>query len=407
MTLAVADRGTGQRRLAEVRAAQIHAAPWPYAQLDVAARRSAGWRPTPITELVLKVHQRCNLACDYCYVYSGPDQSWRDRPAAMSDHTRRAALDRLARHAARHGLTSVRVILHGGEPLLYGAARLGELAGEIRAAVPSAVIGIQTNGVLLTEPTMAVLRRHGIRVGVSVDGTREDHDRHRLTRGGRPTFAAVSRALALLNRPENRDCYAGLLCTVAPETDPVATFDQLCAFEPPVIDLLLPHANWLHRPAGDGYGAWLIAVFDRWYAAVNPPRVRLFEDIIRLMLGAGSRSEQVGLSPCGVVVVESDGAIEQVDALKSAYPGACATGLDVHHDDLDDALADPGIVARQIGLDALSPRCLDCPVSRVCGGGHYAHRYDRDGFRNPTVYCADMRALIGHVWARIAHDAKN
>src|SRR5438445_10057899 len=102
MTLAVADRSAGRRRIAEVRAAQCQAAPWPYAQLDVAARRTTGWRPTPITELVLKVHQRCNLACDYCYVYTGADQSWRDRPAAMSDVTRRAALDRLARHVERH-----------------------------------------------------------------------------------------------------------------------------------------------------------------------------------------------------------------------------------------------------------------------------------------------------------------
>ena len=31
-------------------------------------------------QFLLKVHSRCNLACDYCYVYQHADQSWRTRP---------------------------------------------------------------------------------------------------------------------------------------------------------------------------------------------------------------------------------------------------------------------------------------------------------------------------------------
>ena len=60
---------------ADVRAAHRTAAPWPYTELDVARLRTRGWRPTPVHDVVLKVHQRCNLACDYCYVYTQADQS--------------------------------------------------------------------------------------------------------------------------------------------------------------------------------------------------------------------------------------------------------------------------------------------------------------------------------------------
>jgi uncharacterized protein len=152
----------------------------------------------------------------------------------------------------------------------------------------------------------------------------------------------------------------------------------------------------------------LIAVFDRWY---DTPRqevaVRLFEDVLALILGGSGRSEQVGLSPVAVAVVETDGAIEQVDSLKSAYPGACATGLNVLTDPLDSALSHPGVVARQIGLAALSETCLACSLHRVCGGGHYAHRYRSGvGFRNPTVYCPDMSRFILHVWQRVVDDLR-
>ena len=399
----------------QVRAAQRRAAPWPYAELDVAALRAAGRRPVPFREVVLKVHQRCNLACDYCYVYEHADQSWRGRPRSMPREVWQAALARLGAHVRRHELDRVRVVLHGGEPLLFGTAGLAELADAVRGALPAGCrveLGMQTNAVRLDAATVAMLVEHGIRAGVSVDGVAADHDRHRKMPNGRGSFAAVERGLALLRRPENQAAYAGLLCTVSPGTDPIATFEQLLAFEPPAIDLLLPHANWANppaRPPGSPtpYADWLIAVFDRWYAGEPSTRIRLFDDAISLVLGGGSRSEQIGLSPSGVVVVESDGAIEQVDALKSAYEGACATGLNVLDDEFDDALDDPGIVARQIGRDALGAECRACPAVDYCGGGHYAHRYRPGaGFRAPSVYCADMRKLVRHVYDRVGADVR-
>ena len=41
----------------------------------------------PISQYVLKVHGRCILACDHCYVYEQADQSWRHKPAAISIET--------------------------------------------------------------------------------------------------------------------------------------------------------------------------------------------------------------------------------------------------------------------------------------------------------------------------------
>ena len=396
-----------------LRAAQSELAPWPYRDLDIAKLSATGWRPTPFHDLVLKVHQRCNLACSYCYVYTHADQSWRDRPAQMSEEIWRATAENLGRHVRAHDVGEVRVVLHGGEPLLFGADRLVEVAQYIRSCLPAGCaseIGLQTNGVLLTNSVLATLHRQDIKVGVSIDGPPAVHDRNRVRPNGSGSFTAVRAGLELLRSPEHRALYAGLLCTISLDVDPIECFDQLGEFEPPMIDFLLPHANWQQPPVRPeqtqaAYGTWLVAAFDRWYDGSHDIRVRLFEDIIRLLLGGWSRSEQVGLSPNAVLVVETDGSIEQVDALKSAYAGACGLGLNVRHDELDAALADPGIIARQIGREAMSDQCGACPVMRVCGGGHYAHRYGRQtGFLNRSVYCADMRHLIEHVNGRILVD---
>lgn len=381
---------------------------WP-SDLNVDDLLAGGWRPTPFRQFVLKIHSRCDLACRYCYVYEMADQSWRTRPRRMSAETVAATAKRIAEHVRDHGLDTVEVILHGGEPLLAGVRAVRGIATAIREAVgPECRVGlrVQTNGTLLDETYLRLFAELDVRVGVSLDGDRAMHDRHRRTPAGQGSYDAVAAALRRLTSPPFRHLFSGLLCTIDLRNDPVAAYEALLAFDPPAVDFLLPHGNWDAPPPGrvpgspaTPYGDWLVAVFDRWYHAVGErTEVRLFTEIIRLLLGAPSRTEQVGLSPVGVVVVETDGSIEQSDILKSAFPGAPRTGLHVVSDSFDQALRLPAIAARQIGPLALAPLCRTCGIRQICGGGLYAHRYRAgNGFHNPSVYCADLFRLITHI----------
>jgi uncharacterized protein len=335
------------------------------------------------------------------------DQAWRHLPRRMPDAVADAAVERIAEHVRRHDLPSVEVILHGGEPLLAGPKWLTELTGSLRSSVPVRVnIGIQTNGTLLRPGLLKVLRDLGIRVGVSVDGDAEATGRHRRYANGRNSFDDIAAGLHLLASPEFHDIYAGLLCTIDVCNDPVATYETLLEFTPPALDLLLPHANWSCPPPGAGYADWLIAVFERWYSAPEQETsIRLFAELIQLVLGQPGAVEGLGLVPSTLIVVDTDGAIKQLDSLSSAYSGAADTGRHVLTDSFDDVLDHPTTVARQIGPDALSAKCQACPVMRICGGGQYPHRYRRsDGFRNPSVYCADLERLITHVADRVTAD---
>ena len=86
-------------------------------------------------QVVLKVHSRCDLACDHCYVYESADQSWRGRPLVISrDVVSRSAL-RIAEHVKTHELGRVEVVLHGGEPLLAGVAGLRAILLELEGAL--------------------------------------------------------------------------------------------------------------------------------------------------------------------------------------------------------------------------------------------------------------------------------
>jgi uncharacterized protein len=295
------------------------------------------------------------------------------------------------------------------------------------AAVAAALAGVsgcrvthafQTNGTLVDDAVLDLCHRHGIRLGVSNDGDREEHDLHRRSPAGAGSYDAVAATLRRLGEPRHRPLWAGLLCTVDVGSDPVAVYRHLLSFSPPSLNLLLPLAHWGRPPYGSGTGAaggaaggvpyadWLRTVFDLWYhAPVQPTRIPFFEGILDQLLGGTSGVESVGGGPARLVVVDTDGALTQSDLLKTAFPGAPATGCDVRHDALDALLDHPGVVARQLGRAALSEECLACPVVRVCGGGLYAHRYrPGSGFRHPSVYSADLRALITHVADTVGTD---
>jgi uncharacterized protein len=376
---------------------------------------------SPIRELVVKLHERCNLACDYCYMYEAADQSWRNRPAVMAAATVEQTAWRLAEHAKRHDLDHVRVVLHGGEPLLAGTDVIARTVHAVRDAVAADTrvsFALQTNGVLLDDRFVRLFRDQAVRVGVSIDGSQLANDRHRRHANGRSSYASVVRGIELLARPENRDLYGGLLCTIDVDNDPIDTYESLLSHHPPRIDFLLPHGNWAFPPprlAGRSadrhatptpYADWLIAIFDRWYdAPVRRTGVRLFESIMALLLGGASSTEAIGPGVPTSIVVESDGSIEGNDALKTTAPAGGATGLTVFSHSFDDLLAHPLIASSRLGPAGLGPSCRSCPVVNVCGGGLHAHRFAAGGqFDNPSVFCADLYRLIRHLHARLTAD---
>ena len=378
-------------------------------------------RFAPFRQFVLKVHSRCDLACDHCYMYEAADQGWRLQPMVMSPETAAAVGRRIAEHAGEHGLDLVRVVLHGGEPLLTGVDRLREIIEAVRgpllalARAPRLDLRIHTNGVRLDERFCELFDEFHVKVGVSLDGDEAANDRHRRYANGNSSHAQVLAALELLRSERYRHLYAGILCTVDITNDPVSVYRAMAAEQPPRIDLLLPHATWDNppprpdgiarpsTPADPAYAAWLLKIHQVWSAEGRPFGIRLFDSIHSTLHGGPPLTEALGVAPSDLLVIETDGSIEQADSLKVAFDGAVDTGLRVQDHPLSAAAANAQIVARQNGPEALARQCRSCPALASCGGGLFAHRYrgasaesadPAAAFRNPTVYCADLFALV-------------
>ncbi|MEU6019157.1 FxsB family cyclophane-forming radical SAM/SPASM peptide maturase [Streptomyces sp. NPDC047515] len=359
----------------------------------------------PFRTFILKVANRCNIDCDYCYVFNSGDQAWRRLPARMSVDVARATARRIGEHVTAHNLRTVHVVLHGGEPLLAGPRHMADLLSAVREGVPAATaihFELQTNGTLLTEPWLDLFDQYEVVVGVSLDGPPDANDRHRLTHALRSSTGSAVRGIELLrSRPH---LFAGLLAVVDLANDPVEVHDYLAAFGPPTIDFCLPHGTHdepprRNDPAVPEYGQWMSRVYDAWLARPEYQHsVRMLEDIVALSSGVRGSVETLGLAPPSSIVIESDGTVEGVDTLRSVEEGASWLGRDVFSQSFDDVLRHPKLLHRRYGRAALAEKCQSCPLVEVCGGGYLPHRFSTSqGYRNPSVYCADLEYLIRHV----------
>lgn len=141
----------------------------------------------------------CNLNCEYCY-YLEKKQLYTTSPRQeMSD----ALLERYIRQYIELQPTDeVLFTWHGGEPLLR-SINFYERALHLQQKYAQGKRidnALQTNGTLLTDEWADFLRDHHFLVGISIDGTEEMHDRYRLSRSGRGSWAQVMRGIEVAHR---------------------------------------------------------------------------------------------------------------------------------------------------------------------------------------------------------------
>ena len=364
-----------------------------------------------IDEFIVKVASRCNIDCDYCYEFNLGDDSWRRLPPFMTPEVAALVARRIAEHAVTHRLPVVSISFHGGEPLVLGATRLEELirifSGTLETDGIVCSFSIQTNGTLLTEKTLTVLKQHRVLVGLSLDGGRAHNDRHRKSKLGNTTFARSVEGVRRLIRVAP-DLFAGVLAVIDINNDPVEVVDELYALGARNVDLLLPHHNWSAPPPksacdGTDYADWYHRAWEHWTGGRWPGlNIRFLENLVRRLVGHPGIYEQMSLSPANLVTINTSGGLEQVDTLKSVGQGAQDTGLHLATHSFDDVLLTREYATRCFPMAALCRTCLECEVVDVCVGGYLPHRFESTtGFDNPSVYCGDLKKLIRTLEAAI------
>src|SRR5262245_35207894 len=367
----------------------------------------------------------CNIDCKYCFFLS-KEALYPDDRHRMSDST----LDVYIRQLLEaHRTPEVTVAWQGGEPTLMGVEFFRRAAALIeRYRHPGQRIRqtFQTNGIALDDEWCAFLKQHDFLVGLSVDGPREIHDAHRVTRSGKGTFDRVMRGWEALQR-HNVDF--NILCTVTAASQDhgrsIYRFfrDQLRATWIQFIPIVerataetiqIANRGWSERPSekrllytqtgslvtdrsvgGEAYGKFLVDVFEEWVRRdVGKVYVQLFD--VTLEAWFGRYKLCIHAPTCGNgPALEHNGDVYACDHY--VEPGFKLGNI--HETHLLELVASPP--QREFGAskrETLTHQCRECEVRALCNGGCPKDRFatSREGEPGHNYLCPGLYRFFTH-----------
>ncbi len=142
--------------------------------------------------LDLNISQACNMSCSYCFA----NQGLYDDEGLMPIDVAKKSVDQFKRISSSGGLT---IKLFGGEPLLnFGMIR--ELVGYLSQDLIDKKLDfeISTNGTIINEDILKFFKEQPVRIQVSIDGDKENHDRFRRFRDNRPSYEPIIENLKIM-----------------------------------------------------------------------------------------------------------------------------------------------------------------------------------------------------------------
>jgi len=359
----------------------------------------------------------CNLDCHYCFylekekLYPGRS-NWIMSDAVLENYIRQ--------YIQAQRAPSVSFAWQGGEPTLLGVSFFRKAVALQRRYAAGKQIhnAFQTNGVLLDDAWGEFLAENEFLVGVSIDGPRELHDRHRISKGGQPTFDRVMRGIETLKKHRAQfntltvvhrdngghplDIYhflkeigSGFMQFIPIVERQAATpnRDGLTLVGPDAEDATV--APWSVEPLQ--FGKFLCAIFDEWILHdVGRWFVQVFDVALESWAGV-PQSLCVFRDTCGgAMALEHNGDLYSCDHY--VYPEHRLGNI------VRESLAALANSPRQWKFgqdkrDRLPRQCRECDVRFACNGECPKHRFARtaDGEPGLNYLCAGYQLFFRHI----------
>lgn len=142
-------------------------------------------------QLMMKpASSNCNLRCAYCFY----EDECKNRETASYGVMKEDVLETVVKKALEAAELSCTFGFQGGEPTLAGLEffeKFIEFTEKYKKPKTRLYFCLQTNGTLLDDRWMEFLKEHHFLVGISLDGTKEIHDRNRQNARGKGTFQMI------------------------------------------------------------------------------------------------------------------------------------------------------------------------------------------------------------------------
>lgn len=363
--------------------------------------------------VIMKLVERCNLNCSYCYYYAPGNADVYARPPKMTPALLDGLIDYIGNAVDENDIREVVFAFHGGEPTLAKPDAVSQFCADARdrlvGRVAKVKFAIQTNGVHLPDAWLQVIAAHEIHVGVSLDGDKESHDRHRVDHRGRGSYDRIRENIEKL-KPVVASAGINLVALTVMEPE----FKGLDYYRHMVevlgltdIKLIFPdytHDSPPSQEESKRLGHALCDIFDHWLLHDRRRvRVVLFQDAVRnVMMASARRREPADGIMLGCAVL-SDGVVRISDDFMAPTAWfAEQKALSIFESSFADWLGQPHVQESLQASFEVPTHCRACPHADSCRGGEIPHRHSAErGFDNPSAHCISLKIFYDHVTQRL------
>lgn len=363
----------------------------------------------PISLLIKPASGACQYRCRYCFYADVMNNREISNYGNMTSDT----LETLVKRAMNYAEGSVSFAFQGGEPTLAGLDFYKELIRLEKKYNRGLQVfnSIQTNGGLIDDEWAKFLSENHFLVGLSLDGTRELHNKYRKNAMGEGTYERTLKAAELFQK---HGVEFNILCVVNDDiaSHPTKTYEAIRRFRflqfIPCIDDFDSEER-MFSPSAENYGNFLIETFKLYLRDIQKREyvsVRSFDNYVQMLKGRRPEScSMTGRCTC-YFVIEGNGDVYPCDfyVLDKWKLG------NIRENDFRTMLKSEKAQEFVASSVYMHPDCRTCRHYSMCRGGCRRDREPFDDQNRPgkSRYCEsykmffkacgeDLRALAGSI----------
>ena len=365
----------------------------------------------PINVLIKPASSSCNLKCKYCFYYDVAENRDKQNYGIMTYDT----LEILVKKVFEYGQHFVGFAFQGGEPTLAGLdfyKRFIELQQKYNIKKLRINNSIQTNGMAINEEWAKFLAENNFLVGLSLDGPKDIHDLNRVDLIGVGSHSRLEKTVELFNKHKVE---YNILCVVTKSVTRhieriynyyIKKGFQYLQFIPCLDELGMEPGNNPYSLTPESYEDFLKKLFDLWYEDFKLGKrisIRIFDNIVQMLLGYPPESCDMKGSCSANAVVEADGAIYPCDfyVINQWKLG------DIFENSLEEMLQSETAKAFVDGSKVISEQCRQCQYVTLCRGGCRRHYQPiNDNKLGSNYFCPSYKGFYKYALPRFYEIAR-
>lgn len=346
--------------------------------------------------IIIKNTTACNLRCVYC-------SEGERAPSYLDESLFRKMVDELPELLDRLNDKNIDILWHGGEPTLWGEKRFESAmkSAEEHLSDYNLNFTMQSNGYYISDKLMELIRRYRVRVGISLDGYQEIHDRNRPAADGSCTFDSIIRNIDKLR---NDDLFGGILIVVNTATplDVDRLFDLILRTGSSVrINPLLSCGRASGTDTSDiskNYLDLLKALCEKMMTSEESVLIDPIDGLLDAILTDGSAGECSYSGSCArhIISLYADGLVgfcgRDSATLSYAYGNLRNQSLTSLY------FSDTAELMRQRDSYLRDHDCKDCKIWNFCHGGcSYASLTAFGELNHKSIECETRKELVNYM----------